>query len=147
MPKKLHNLCKCNRATIKRFNVSIFFAKLSTIIYLTNQVMIPESGITRRRHLKNVHRPPFFLSHPHTTLGSLCSPSFYFSQYRPHHWEPACSHANCNESICTFGTLQCALPHLGFHPPHPHCGKFVPQLSVVIYSQLPNNAVAHRVKT
>ena len=90
---------------------SIFFAKLSTIIYLTNQVMIPESGITRRQHSKNVHRLPFFLSRPHTTLSS---PIFYFALYPT--WEPACSQANCNESICTFGTLQCALPHLGVPP-------------------------------
>ena len=50
--------------------------ELSTIIYLTNQAMIPESGITRRRQSKNVHRLPFFLSRPHTEL-------FFFSPYTP----------------------------------------------------------------
>ena len=50
--------------------------KLSTIIYPTNQAMIPESGITRRRQSKNVHSLPFFLSRPHTAL-------FFFSPYTP----------------------------------------------------------------
>ena len=75
-----------NSATFKLFNMSIFFAKLSTIIRLTNQVMIPESGITRRRHSKNVHRLPFS---PHTTLvslHSLHSPIFHFALYPT--WEP-----------------------------------------------------------
>ena len=70
-----------SRATFKRFNVSIFFAKLSTIIYLTNQAMIPESGITRWRQSKNVHRLPFFLSRPHTVLLI-----FLFALYPT--WEP-----------------------------------------------------------
>ena len=71
-----HYNANVSRATFKRFNVSIFFAKLSTIIYLTNQTMIPESGITRQRQSKNVHRLPFFLSRPHTAL-------FFFSPYTP----------------------------------------------------------------
>ena len=81
-----HKLCKCHCATFKRFNVSIFFAKLSTIAYLTNQSMMPESGITRQRHSKNVHRLPFFLSHPHTALRSPSSPIFLFALYPT--WEP-----------------------------------------------------------
>ena len=60
---------------------SIFFAKLSTIIYLTNQTMIPESGITRRRQSKNVHRLPFFLSRPH-----IIRAIFLFAPYPT--WEP-----------------------------------------------------------
>ena len=73
-----------NSATFKRFNVSIFSAKLSTIIHLTNQVMIPESGITRRRHSKNVHRLPFFLSFLppyHAWLAPLVD--FFISPYTP----------------------------------------------------------------
>ena len=59
-----HYNANVSLATFKRFNVSIFFVKLSTIIYLTNQAMIPESGITRRRQSKNVHRLPFFFLAP-----------------------------------------------------------------------------------
>ena len=56
------NVWNISWAIFKRFNVSIFFVKLSTIIYLTNQTMIPESGITRRRQAKNVHSvTKFFL--------------------------------------------------------------------------------------
>ena len=68
-----------NRASFKQFNVPIFFAKLSIVIYLTNEVMIPESGITRWQHSKNVHRLPFFLSHPNTALGLFCSLIFHFA--------------------------------------------------------------------
>ena len=77
-----HYNANVSRATFKRFNVSIFFAKkLSTIIYLTNQAMIPESGITRRRQSKSVHRLPFFLSRPHT-VSLLRRRSLGLSQIR-----------------------------------------------------------------
>ena len=66
--------------------MSIFFAKLSIIAYVTNQSVIPESSITRRRHSKNVHRLPFFLSRPHTALRSPGS--------RPIPHLGACSQAN-----------------------------------------------------
>ena len=61
--------------------MSINFAKLSTIIYPTNQIMIPESGITRRRHSKNVHRLLFFFSCPRIALDLLRSLSFLFPIY------------------------------------------------------------------
>ena len=77
-----------SRVTFKRFNVSIFFAKLSTIIYLTNQAMIPESGITRRRQSKNVHRLPFFLSRPPYRA------IFLFALYPT--WEPVHKLLQCN---------------------------------------------------
>ena len=71
-----HYNVNVSRATFKRFIVSIFFAKLSTIIYLTNETMIPKSGIRRRRQSKNVHRFPFFLFRPHIAL-------FFFSPHTP----------------------------------------------------------------
>ena len=47
-----------------RNNVSIILANLSTIAYLTNQSVIPESGITRRQQSKNVHRLRFLSFSP-----------------------------------------------------------------------------------
>ena len=81
-----HKLCKCHRARFKRFNDSIIPANLSAIAYLTNQSVIPESGITRRRHSKNVQRPRFLSSSPHTALRSPGSPIFVFALYPT--WEP-----------------------------------------------------------
>ena len=58
--------------------MSIFFAKLSTIIYLTNLIMIPESGITEWWHSNNVHRLPPFFPNPQTTPFS---PTGYYSVF------------------------------------------------------------------
>ena len=53
-------------------------ANLSTLRHLTNQSMIPESGIMERRHQKHVSlRCPFPLPRP--PLGSLRSPIFFLS--------------------------------------------------------------------
>ena len=75
-----------HKIELKRFNVSIFFAKLSTIAYITKQSVIPESGITRRRHAKNVHRLPFFLSFflaPIPRCPVRPARQFFFSPYTP----------------------------------------------------------------
>ena len=52
--------------------MSTLFAKLQTIIYLhvTNQIMIPESGVMEWRHQKNVHRLPPFHSHLQTQFDT-----------------------------------------------------------------------------
>ena len=56
----------------------ILFAKLSTIIYLTNQIMITVSGITEWRHSKKVHRLPPFLSY-----AILCSALLTYFFFHP----------------------------------------------------------------
>ena len=60
-----------HRVTFKQYNVSLFFAKPSTIIYLTNQIMIQESGITEQWHTRLTRLDCRDFFSPNTRLGSL----------------------------------------------------------------------------
>ena len=42
--------------------------KLSTVINLTNQILIPRVGIMEERHQMHVYRLPFALPHHQTAL-------------------------------------------------------------------------------
>ena len=57
-------------------------AKLSIIAYLNNQSVIPESGITRRRHSKNVHSLFSFFP-AHIPRSARTASQFFFSPYTP----------------------------------------------------------------
>lgn len=73
----------CNIQMIQCVN-NLFFAKLSAIIYVTNQK--PESGIMEQWQQKNIHRLLPFLSCPQTKLGSFYLPIFLLTLSPP--WEP-----------------------------------------------------------
>ena len=117
MPKKLHNLCKCNPReiqTIQRVNI---------LCKAVNNHPSNQSGHdTRIWYHKNVNRLLFVLSRPHTTLGSLRSQIFHFTLYP--NWEPV--HRLESESIvCAYifsssGVLErkCFVLHYytGFQP-------------------------------
>ena len=68
-----------------RDNVSIILANLSTIAYLTNQSVIQESGITRRRQSKNVHRLRFLSFSPPDRARLARLADFSFRTWEPVH--------------------------------------------------------------
>ena len=68
----------CRSVTLKQLDTINSTANLSTCRHLTNQSMIPESGIMERRHQRHVFRLrcPFYL--PRQPLSSLRSTIFSY---------------------------------------------------------------------
>ena len=82
----MFSLLECIGFKNIRVHLGIFTANLSKVSDLTNQIMIPESGIMDEQHQNKVYRLlAFFL--PWATLGSFCL-QFFLS---PHfNWVPVC---------------------------------------------------------